>query len=186
MATQFGAVSGTEVTRCSFRHHLCQNCFFLFPFLLSDCLIWPEKKYNREWQVKKGMIWKHRWWLMAESVQYRNKNSHSKFNFMQKKHTAQSNRNNVRHYWNTVYFWGTNTDINFVSSNKIGPIRKMSTATDKHRTVRRENVSLTSANFKMSFRIWHRSNKPHRRAKSCYIQYEVVNHINIYIYIYAF
>ncbi len=162
---------------------ICVKTAFSFSLFALWLLNLARKKYNREWQVKKGMIWKHLWWLMAESVQYRNKNSHSKFNFMQKKHTAQSNKNNVRHYWNTVYFLGTNTDINFVSSNKIGPIRKMSTATDKHRTVRRENVSLTSANFKMSFRIWHRSNKPHRQAKVVTYSTKLWT-INIYLYIY--
>ncbi len=168
MSTQFGAVSGTDVTRCSFRHHLNQNSFFRFPFLLSDCLIWPEKIQQGTTSQKGNDL---------KSIQCRNEISYSKFSFMHKKHTAQSNKNNVQHYWIQSIFVGQ-------IQTKLVKIWKMSTAAGKHRTVRLENVSLTSANLKMSFRIWHRSNKPHRRAKShCYIQHEVVNHINIYIHI---
>lgn len=50
----FCAVSGTEIPHCSFQHNLFLQ-LFLFPFLLSDCLIWPEKD-TREWQVKKLLV----------------------------------------------------------------------------------------------------------------------------------
>lgn len=49
-------------------------------------------------------------------------------------------------------FAGQNTDTILSVQTKLVRIRKMPTATDKHRTVRLENVSLTSSNFKMSFR----------------------------------
>lgn len=39
----FCAVSGTEIPHCSFQHNLFLQLFLFFPFLLSDCLIWPEK-----------------------------------------------------------------------------------------------------------------------------------------------
>jgi len=115
-----------QKSHCSFQHKL----FLFFPLFALWLLNSARKRYNREWQVKKLLVWDdyNIWW------QYLANRETKKSPFHARKTYCSVNKNNV--------------DINRIQSNFGGQtqrqissfqtcpwIRKMSNLVHNHRTV---------------------------------------------------
>lgn len=158
------------------------NIFFFFSLFALWLLNLARKRHNREWQVKKVMVWNDR--HVCDGGRQYLANTETKTVIQ----SSVSCTRNILLRVTKIMFDNTRIQSIFggqaqrrilSSQTKLVWIQKMSDLVYKHRTVRLGQECFINKDFKMSFRVRHR-----RAKRSCYIQYEVLNHINIYLYIY--